>query len=167
MKPHILVIGYSSEHYTKKAYRIAYEVGQEIANHKAILITGGLGGIMEAASKGAYKAGGFVVSIIPQDEKSHANKYSNVIIPTGIGISRDFITAYSADAVIVVGGGVGTIIETCVAYLKSKPIFAIRGSGGAADKIADTYLDDRKLVKIVGVDSPKEAVERSLKLNIP
>ena len=75
MKPQILVIGYSAEHCTKKAYRIAYEVGQEVAQQGAILITGGLGGVMEAASKGASETGGLVVSIIPQDEKSWANKY--------------------------------------------------------------------------------------------
>ena len=148
----ILVIGSNADHCTEKAYKLAYEVGREIALQGAVLVTGGLGGVMEAAGKGANEAGGLVVSIIPQDEKSWANKYSNVIIPTGIGISRDFITAYSADAVIVVGGGAGTIIETCVAYLKRKPIIAIRGSGGAADKLADTYLDERELVKITGVE---------------
>lgn len=160
----ILVIGYNGDHCTENAYKLAYEVGIEIARHGAVLVTGGLGGVMEAASKGANEAGGLVVSIIPQDEKSWANKYSSVIIPTGVGISRDFITAYSADAVIVVGGGAGTLIETCVAYLKCKPIVAVRGSGGVADKLAGTHIDERKLVKVVGVDSPEEAVARVLKL---
>jgi uncharacterized protein (TIGR00725 family) len=118
---------------------------------------------MEGASKGAHKKGGLVVSIIPQDDKSAANRYSDVIISTGIGLTRDFITAYSSDAIIMIGGGVGTIIETCVGYLKSKLIFAIKGSGGAADRLADTYLDDRRLVKIIGVNSPKEAVEYACK----
>lgn len=163
MKPQILVIGYAADYCTAKAYSLAYEVGREIANHGAILITGGLGGVMEAASKGAHEVGGLVVSIVPQDEKSWANKYSDVVIPTGIGLSRDFITAYSADAVIIVGGGVGTIIEACVAYLKSKLIVAIKGSGGAADKLADTYLDERELVKVIGAGGPKEAVERVMR----
>jgi uncharacterized protein (TIGR00725 family) len=162
VKSQILVIGYSAEHCTAKAYSLAYEVGQEIAKKGAILITGGLGGVMEAASKGAHELGGLVVSIIPHDEKLWANRYSGVIVSTGIGLSRDFITAYSADTVILVGGGVGTIIEACVAYLKSKPIIAIRGSGGVADRFVDTFLDERNLVKIIGVESPQEAVERAL-----
>jgi uncharacterized protein (TIGR00725 family) len=160
----ILVIGYNADCCTEKAYRLAYEVGREIASRGAVLVTGGLGGVMEAAGKGANEAGGLVVSIIPQDEKSWANKYSTVTIPTGVGISRDFITAYSAEGVIVVGGGAGTLIEACVGYLKRKSIVAIRGSGGTADKLADTYIDERKLVKIIGVDSPEEAVKRVLKL---
>ncbi len=163
MNMQILVIGSNADHCTPYAYELAYKVGQEIALCNAILVTGGLGGVMEGASKGAHKKGGLVVSIIPLDDKSAANRYSDVIISTGIGLTRDFITAYSADAIIMIGGGVGTIIETCVGYLKSKLIFAIKGSGGAADRLADTYLDDRRLVKIIGVDSPKEAVELACK----
>lgn len=157
------MIGSNADHCTTQAYDLAYEVGQELARYDAILVTGGLGGVMEAASKGASEAGGLVVSIIPQDDKTSANRYSGVIISTGVGLSRDFITAYSADAIIVIGGGVGTTIETCVGYLKSKPIFAIKGSGGAADRLADIYLDDRKFVKVIGVNSPKEAVKGALK----
>ena len=159
LKTQVLVIGYSADHCTKKAYSLAYEVGREVARGGSILITGGLGGVMEAASKGAQEAGGFVVGIIPQEEKSDANAYSDVVIPTGLGYARDFVTAYAADGVIIVGGGVGTTIEACVAYSKSKPVVAIKGSGGAADRLADTYLDERKLVRIIGIDSPKEAVE--------
>ncbi|MFB3888278.1 MAG: TIGR00725 family protein [Candidatus Bathyarchaeia archaeon] len=163
MRPQILVIGFSGNHCTAKAFELAYEVGKEIAKQKAVLITGGLGGVMEGASKGAHEEEGLVVSIIPHDEKPKANKYSDIIISTGMGQARNFVTAYSADAVIIVGGGVGTIIEACVAYFKSKTIVAIRGSGEVADRLADTYLDDRKLVKILGVDNPKEAVMAALR----
>lgn len=163
LRQQILVIGYSSNHCTPKAFELAYKVGREIARQEAVLLTGGLGGVMEAASKGAHEENGLVVSIIPHDEKPKANKYSDIIIATGIGQARNFVTAYSADAVIIVGGGVGTIIEACIAYLKSKTIVAIRGSGEVADKLINTYLDDRKLVKIVGADSPEEAVKVALK----
>jgi uncharacterized protein (TIGR00725 family) len=160
----VLVIGYGSDHCTNQAYKNAYEVGKETAIHGAILITGGLGGVMEAASKGAKEQGGLVVGIIPQDEKKYANQYCDIVIPTGMGHTRDFITAYSADAVIVVGGGVGTAIEARVAYLKSKPIVAIKGSGGTADDIAERYLDDRCLIKVIGEEDPKKAVKRILNL---
>ena len=77
-----------------------------------------------------------------------------------MGFSRNFITAYSADAVIVVGGGIGTLIEAGVAYLKNKPIIAIKGSGGVADKIAGKYLDDRQLVKVIEEKDPCTALEK-------
>ena len=83
----IVVIGYNSDHCTDNAYRLAYEVGGEVALQGAVLITGGLGGVMEAASKGAKDRGGLVVGIIPQDEKHYANVYCDVVIPTGLGHS--------------------------------------------------------------------------------
>ena len=140
------------------------KVGEEIAKHGAILVTGGLGGIMEAASKGAKNMEGLVVGIIPHDNSAKANSFNDVIISTGLGHSRNFVTAYSADAIIVIGGGIGTLIETGVAYLKSKPIIAIIESGGVADKVVNTYLDDRCLVKILGEKDPCIAVKKALSL---
>ncbi len=64
----------------------------------------------------------------------------------------------------LVGGGAGTFIEACVAYQKGKPIVALTGTGGTADKIADTYLDDRKTVKVLSASSPKDAVDQALEL---
>ena len=160
----ILVVGYSGEHCTENVSRLAFEVGKEVAMHSAILISGGLSGVMQASCKGAKEGKGQTVCIIPQDDMVQANEFCDIVIPTGIGFTRDFITAHSADAVIVVGGGVGTLIEVCVAYFDAKPIVALRGSGGTADKIADTYLDDRELVKIHGADSPQDAVEKAFSL---
>jgi uncharacterized protein (TIGR00725 family) len=82
-----------------------------------------------------------------------------------MGYAQDFITAYSADAVIIIGGGVGTAIEARVAYLKSKPIIAIQGSGGTADKLVGTYLDDRHLIKVLGEADPIKAVRRALDIS--
>ncbi len=117
---------------------------------------------MEAAGRGAKEKGGMVVGIIPHEDMSYANPYCDIIIPTGIGFARNFITAYSADAAIVVGGGAGTYIEACVAYQKGKPIVALTGTGGTADKIADTFLDDRKTVKVMQASTPREAVEQAI-----
>ncbi len=68
---------------------------------------------MEAASRGAKDGGGFAIGIIPQADKALSNVYCDAVIATGIGFARDFVTAYSADAIIVVGGGAGTLIELC------------------------------------------------------
>ena len=158
-KLQILVIGYNGDSCTKKAYDIAYNVGKEIARRDAVLITGGLGGAMEAASKGASENNGITIGIIPFEDFSDANKYCNIVICTGIGFARDFITAYSADGVIIVGGGIGTLMEAGAAYMKNKPIVAMIGSGGSADRYAGKYLDERKRVKILAAKTPKEAVD--------
>ena len=158
----VLVIGSDGDHCPQSTYDAAKEVGAQIAARNAITVTGGLGGVMEAACRGAKEKGGMVVGIIPNEDMSYANPYCDIVIPTGIGFARNFITAYSADVAIVVGGGAGTYIEACVAYQKGKPIVALTGTGGTADKIADTFLDDRKTVKVISASSPKDAVEQAL-----
>ena len=158
----VLVIGSDGDHCPQTTYDAAKEVGAQIAARNAITVTGGLGGVMEAACRGAKEKGGMVVGIIPNEDMSYANPYCDIIIPTGIGFARNFITAYSADVAIVVGGGAGTYIEACVAYQKGKPIVALTGTGGTADKIADTFLDDRKTVKVISASSPKDAVDQAL-----
>ncbi len=158
----VLVIGSDGDHCPQTTYDAAKEVGAQIAARNAITVTGGLGGVMEAACRGAKEKGGMVVGIIPNEDMSYANPYCDIIIPTGIGFARNFITAYSADVAIVVGGGAGTYIEACVAYQKGKPIVALTGTGGTADKIADTFLDDIKTVKVFSAASPKDAVDQAL-----
>ena len=157
-KVQILVIGYNADTCTKKAYEMAYETGREIAERDAVLVTGGLGGVMEAACKGAADAGGMALGIIPFDEFAKANRYCDIVICSGMGYARNFITAYSADGAIIIGGGVGTLIETGVAYMQRKPVVAIAGSGGVADRYAGRYLDDRKWVKILSARNAREAV---------
>ena len=155
----ILVIGNNDNGCTPELEKIAYETGIEIAKSNSILITGGLGGVMKAASKGAKESGGLTVGIIPQNDMSEANEFCDVVIPSGIGLMRDFLNALSADGVIAIGGGSGTLSEICAAYMYSKPIVVLKNSGGTSTKFADQYLDHRENVKIIGVDTPKEAVE--------
>ncbi len=154
----ILVIGNNESGCTPELEKLAYEVGKEVAMSDSVLISGGLGGVMEAASRGARDAGGLVVGIIPQNDPSFANGYCDIVIPSGLGLARDFLTALSADGVIIVGGGSGTLSELCAAYMHKKPIAAIKNSGGVAAKYADSFLDHRQNVKIVGVSTPNEAI---------
>ena len=160
----VLVIGFGRDHCPEHAYKVAYRVGAEVARQGALLVTGGLGGVMEAASRGAKDRGGFVIGIIPQDSKDQANDFCDAVIATGIGFARDFITAYSADAVIVVGGGAGTLIEVAAAYQKGTPIVAVKRTGGVADRIIDTYIDDRKTTIIIGEETAEKAVTRALSI---
>jgi uncharacterized protein (TIGR00725 family) len=160
----ILVIGFGKDHCPETAYEAAYQVGLEVARRGALLISGGLGGVMEAASRGAKDGGGFVIGIVPQDDKRAANEFCDAVIATGIGFARDFLTAYSSDAIIIVGGGAGTMIEVAAAYQKGIPIIALKGTGGMADRLVDTYIDDRKIERILGEATPQKAVETALAL---
>ena len=155
----ILVVGNNENGSTPELEKIAYETGIEIAKSGSVLITGGLGGVMRAACHGAKDADGLTVGIIPQNDPSFANEYCDVVIPSGIGLARDFLNALSADGVIIIGGGSGTLSETCAAYMYKKPIVAIKNTGGTADMFVDKYLDHRQNILIVGVDSPKDAVK--------
>ena len=158
-KRQILIIGHDQAGCTPEHEKIAYETGVEVAKSDSVLVSGGLGGVMKAACKGARDAGGLTVGIIPQSDASLANEYCDVVIPTGMGHTRDFLTALSADGVIVIGGGSGTLTEICAAYMHKKPIVTLKNSGDVAAKFADQYLDHRKNVKIIGVESAKEAVK--------
>ena len=158
-KLQIAVIGYNKDRCTEEARLLAYDVGSEIAKAGAILICGGLGGVMESACKGAKDKNGFTVGIIPQEDFSFANEFCDVVICTGIGFARDFITANSADGIIAVGGGVGTLIEMAVGYMKKKAIVVIEGSGGVSDSYAGKYLDERKRVPILVAKDAHSAVQ--------
>ena len=158
-KRQILVVGNNENGSTPELEKVAYETGLEVAKSDSVLITGGLGGVMRAACHGAKDAGGITVGIIPQNDPSFANEYCDIVIPTGIGLARDFLNALSADGVIIIGGGAGTLSEICAAYMHNKPIAAIKNTGGIAEMFVDKYLDHRQNVKIVGVSSPKEAVK--------
>ena len=79
-------------------------------------------------NKAKKEWGGITVGIIPQDDSSHANEFCDIVIPSGMGLTRDFLNALSADGVIVIGGGSGTLSEICAAYMYKKPIVALKNS---------------------------------------
>ena len=83
-----------------------------------------------------------------------------------MGLTRDFLNALSADGIIIVGGGSGTLSEVCAAYMHKKPMVAIRNLNGPVVQYIDGYLDHRENVKIVGVDNAREAVNKILELII-
>jgi uncharacterized protein (TIGR00725 family) len=155
----IAVIGYNKDRCTEKAKNIAYEVGKEVARSGSVLICGGLGGVMESACYGAKQNEGTTVGIIPQEEFSFANEFCDIVICTGIGYARDFIVATSADGIIAVGGGVGTLIELGVGYMVNKTMVVISGSGGIADLYKSKFLDERKRVPIIVAEDAHSAVQ--------
>ena len=93
-----------------------------------------------------------------------ANEFCDIVIPTGMGLARDFLNALTADGVIIVGGGSGTLSEVCAAYMYKKPMVAIRNIKSSIEPYIDGFLDHRENIKIVGVDTPSDAVKKILKL---
>ena len=106
---------------------------------------------------------GLTIGILPQGDFESANKFCDVVIPTGIGFSRNFIVATSVDGIIVVGGGVGTLIEISVGYMLKKMMVAMSGSGGIADVYGGKYMDERKRIKILKRKSPNKAIQDIIK----
>lgn len=103
----------------------AEALGRGIAAAGWILYTGGLGGVMEAASRGARAAGGRVVGVLPGGDPSGANPYVEVPIATGMGHARNVILVQSVDAVIAVGGSHGTLSEIAIALKLGRPVLAL------------------------------------------
>ena len=163
-KRQILVIGNNTNGCTSKHEKIAYEVGIEIAKSNSVLITGGLGGVMAAAAHGAHDANGLTVGIIPQNDATLANEFCDIVIPTGMGLARDFVNALTADGVIIVGGGSGTLSEVCASYMYKKPMVAIRNLKSSIEPYIDGFLDHRENIKIIGSDTPQDAVKKILEL---
>ena len=105
--------------------KIAEDVGRFIARRNAILVCGGLGGIMEATAKGARKEGGITVGILPQDHKREANPYIDIPVVTGFGEGRNVVIIRTADAVIAIGGEYGTLSEIAFGLKMGKPVVGI------------------------------------------
>lgn len=105
---------------------LAREVGRELAKRQAVVICGGLGGVMEAVAQGVQEAGGVSLGILPDPDRRRANPYLTYTIPTNLGHARNIIIAHSADAVIAVDGSYGTISEAAVALKLGKPVVALR-----------------------------------------
>jgi uncharacterized protein (TIGR00725 family) len=103
----------------------AHAAGRRLAELGAIVVTGGRGGVMEAASRGAKEAGGLTVGILPGLDRSDANPFLDVSLPTGLGEMRNGLIARSAEALVAVGGAWGTLAEIAFARAAGKPVFGV------------------------------------------
>ena len=164
MKRIISVIGHD-KHAKKIHLEIAEEVGKEIALRGGILLCGGKNtGVPNAAAKGAKRNGGLSIAISPDSSLKNISKYIDIPILTGVGFARNQIIAFSADAIISIGGGVGTFCEVAYGYAYSKPIIVIKGLKGMPEPFIGKYMDKKKKVKIFGANSARGAVGLAFKL---
>ena len=123
-KPIVGVIGASEA--SEKLHRLAEELGRGIAQRGWTLVSGGLSGVMEAASKGACNAGGMVVGILPTATTADANQYVIIPIATNMGHARNAIIAHTADVLVACGGGYGTLSEIALANKLGKKVFGLK-----------------------------------------
>jgi uncharacterized protein (TIGR00725 family) len=137
--------------------QIAEKVGRELARHGVILICGGEGGVMEAACRGARAEGGITVGILPGDSRQNANPYVTIPIVTGIGSARNIIVVKSAQAVIAVGGGYGTLSEISFALRNNIPVIGLHTWAFSRNNQPDN--------SIIIVDDPVEAVSLAMELS--
>jgi uncharacterized protein (TIGR00725 family) len=105
--------------------RVAAMTGRELARRGAVVVTGGLGGVMEAACQGARAEGGLTVGLLPGLDRSEANRWVSVAIPTGLGELRNGLVVRAADALIAVGGGYGTLSEVALALKAGKRVVGL------------------------------------------
>ena len=142
----IAVIG--GNHCSLAEAQYAEDVGKLLAENEVGLVCGGRNGIMAAACRGARKAGGITIGLLPGDDPSEANQDVVIAIPTGMGIGRNILVVRSASAVIAIGGKYGTLSEIAFALQLEIPVFGLSSW--------------ENIPGIIPVNSPAEAVGKAL-----
>lgn len=117
--------------------RLAYSVGRLLAARNAIVICGGLTGVMEAVARGAKSRGGISVGILPGSHAVEGNRHLTVRLPTGIGFARNFLIVRASDAVIAIDGSSGTISEAAFAISEGKTVISLDSFGLTKSKEYD------------------------------
>jgi uncharacterized protein (TIGR00725 family) len=135
----------------------AERVGATVASEGAVVICGGLGGVMEAACRGAKGAGGLTVGFLPGTDSAEANQWVDIVVPTGMGEARNVLVVRSAQAVVAVGGEYGTLSEIALALRDGIPVVGI-GTWSL------TRGDGQPDSGIVPIDDPVEAARTALRL---
>ncbi len=165
--PIIAVVGDGSVLDGSPLYRLAEHLGELLVDAGFHVLTGGLGGIMEAASRGAARARahgpGSVIGLLPSHDPADANPYVDVPLATGLGHGRNPLVAHAA-AVVAIGGGAGTLSELAFAWIYRRLVIAFRVPGWSG-RLAGTRIDERVRFSsipddhVFGVDTPDEALE--------
>ncbi len=132
---------------TNEEYERARALGEALARSGVVLLTGGRGGVMEAACRGAMESGGITVGVLPST--GGGNQYLTISIRTGLGHARNVVLVQSADAVIAIGGSYGTLSEIAIALKCDIPVIAI----GSWD-----------IPGVIGAADPEDAVRQTLSL---
>lgn len=166
-RPLVAVIGDARlDEYSEK-YRLAERLGYALITERYRLMTGGLGGVMEAVSRGARRSpehrDGDVLAILPGNDPCEANQYADICIATGLDVARNVIISNS-DAIIAIGGGSGTLSEIALAWAHGRLVLGYRVEGWSGT-VADQRIDSRVRYpeipddRVYGVSSEEEALD--------
>lgn len=157
----VAVIGNANIDDSKHKQQLAFEIGKKIIDNGYLLVTGGMGGVMEYASHGAQSStayrNGSVIAFLPHS-KTQANSFVDIAIPTGLGLVRNNILISSADAVITIGGGSGTLNEISTAWQMNKLIISLK-SDGWSENLRGIALDSRRDDIIYSALNPSQALD--------
>jgi uncharacterized protein (TIGR00725 family) len=153
-RPYIAVVGGGIPDGDDDA--VAEQVGRTVAEGGAVVVCGGMSGVMEAACRGAKSAGGTTVGILPGLDREDANPHVDVAIPTGLGEMRNALVVRAADAVVAVGGEYGTLSEVAFALKTGVPVVGVRTWTLAKDGVPDDG--------IFRVDDPTQAAREAVRL---
>jgi uncharacterized protein (TIGR00725 family) len=140
----------------QEACRAAEEVGRELARRGAVVVTGGLGGAMAAASRGAKEEQGTTVGILPGDDRAEANPWVDVALATGLGEGRNVVLVRTVDAVVAVAGEFGTLSEIALALRAGTPVVGLA--------TWELVRDGQPVEAVVVAGTPAEAAERAVAL---
>ena len=151
----IAVIGNSS--CSPEEAKLAESVGDLLAQQSATIVCGGLGGVMEAACRGAKSKGGLTVGILPGEDSSMANHWVDIPVVTGLGEARNVAVVKSAQAVIAIGGSYGTLSEIAYALKSSIPVIGLNTWSLSRNGQGDD--------SIIRVQSATEAVDKAISLS--
>ena len=143
--PYVAVVGAGGDDVAAAILAVAEAVGAELGRHGAVVVTGGLGGVMQAACRGARSAGATTLGILPGDDRGAANPFVSVAVATGMGELRNGLVVRSADALVAIAGGAGTLSEIALALKAGKRVvglgsWQIPGVLVAADPVAAVTL---------------------------
>jgi uncharacterized protein (TIGR00725 family) len=150
----ITVIGDSS--CSPEEAKLAESVGELLAQRGATIVCGGLGGVMEAVCRGAKSKGGLTVGILPGEDPSMANPWVDIPVVTGLGEARNVAVVKSAQAMIAIGGGYGTLSEIAHALKSSIPVIGLN--------TWSLSRNEREDDSIIRVQSATEAVDKAISL---
>lgn len=159
-RPLAAVIG--GAHAPPEILEAAERLGELLVDARFRVLTGGLGGVMEATSRGARASkawvDGDVIGVLPGLVSASANPFVDVAIVTGMNHARNVVVVASADVVVAVGGGAGTLSELALAWQHRKPIIGLAIGEGWSARLAGEVLDDRHAEPIHRAQDPEEAV---------
>lgn len=161
-KPVVGVIGPNYENCSDEVYNFGMELGRALTELDVMIVCGGREGIMEAVCRGTKLSGKYkyhnTIGIIPSEDKNDANQFCDIVIVTGIGLARNSIIVNTADILVAVAGGSGTLSEIAFAWQMNKKVICYTGFEGWSEKLAGKDLDQRNSGLLIEANSLEEVI---------